>query len=143
MQSSLKENIAGVRSVYGHVAHGARLVLGCLVMRRSVRTLRRKRVALQAQHIDLAYAQETRVRGTMWRMASCAAFRFYRHMLVHKRSAGIGMALHASGIAAGQSLGLAERGCAVNVVAIAAMNQSFIYAMVIWPGKLSFGIGVA
>jgi len=100
-------------------------------------------MALQAQHIDLAYAQETRVRGAMGCMASGAAFRFHRHMLVHKRSARIGMALDASGIAAGQSLGLAESGGAMNVVAIAAMNQSFIYAMVIGPGKLSFGIGVA
>jgi len=53
------------------------------------------------------------------------------------------MALHASGVAAGQSLGLAKRGRAVNVVAVAAMNQSFVYAMVIGPGKLSFGRGVA
>src|SRR5689334_2952198 len=106
----------------GNVAHGARLVLGCLVMRGAIRTLRRKCMALQAQQVDLAYAQETRVRGAMWRMASCAAFRFHRHMLVHKRSAGIGMALHTSGVAAGQSLGLAKRGSAMNVVAIAAMN---------------------
>ena len=76
-------------------------------------------------------------------MATGAAFRFYRHMLVHKRAARVGMALHASGISAGQSLGLAERGGAVNVVAVAAMNQSFVYAMVIRPGKLSFGRGMA
>jgi hypothetical protein len=100
-------------------------------------------MALQAQQIDLAYSQETRVRGAMGRMASGAAFRFHWHMLVHKRSARIGMALHASGVAAGQSLGLAKRGSAVNVVAVAAMNQPFIYAMVVRPGKLSFGIGVA
>jgi len=100
-------------------------------------------MALQAQHIDLAYAQETRVRGAMGRMATGAAFRFHRHMLVHKRSARIGMALYASGIAAGQSLGLAKRGSAMNVVAVAAMNQAFVHAMVIGPGKLSFGIGVA
>jgi hypothetical protein len=100
-------------------------------------------MALQAQHIDLAYSQETQVRGTMGRVATGAAFRFHRHMLIHKGSASIGMALDASRVAAGQSLGLAERGSAMNVVAIAAMNQSFIYAMVIGPGKLSFGIGVA
>lgn len=100
-------------------------------------------MALQAQHIDLAYAQETRVRGAMGRMATGAAFRFDRHMLIHKGSARIGMALHASGIAAGQRLGLAKRGSAVHVVAIAAMNQPFVHAMVIRPGKLSFGIGVA
>ena len=100
-------------------------------------------MALQAQHIDLAYAQETRVRGAVWSMATGAAFRFHWHMLVYKRSARIGMALDASSVAAGQSLGLAKCGSAVNVVAVAAMNQSFVYAMVIRPGKLSFGIGVA
>jgi len=125
------------------VAHGARLVLGCLVMRGAVRALRRKRMALQAQHIDLAYAQESRVRRAMGRMATGAAFRLHRYILVHKRSTRIGMALDASGVAAGQSLGLAESGGAVNVVAVAAMNQPFVYAMVIRSGKLSFGIGVA
>jgi len=100
-------------------------------------------MALEAQEVDLVHSQETRVRGAMGRMATGAAFRFYRHMLVHKRAARIGMALHASGISAGQSLGLAKRGGAVNIVAVAAMNQSFVYAMVIRPGKLSLGRGVA
>ena len=100
-------------------------------------------MALQAQQVDLAHSQETRVRGAMGCMATGAAFRFHRYMLVHKRSACIGMALDASGISAGQSLDLAERGSTVNVVAVAAMNQSFIYAMVIRPGKLSSGRGVA
>ena len=76
-------------------------------------------------------------------MATGAAFRFYRYMLVHKRAARIGVALDASGISTGQSFGLAERGSTVNVVAVAAMNQPFIHAMVIRPGKLGFGRGVA
>ena len=100
-------------------------------------------MALQAQQVHLAHSQETRICGAMGRMATGAAFRFHRYMLVHKRSARIGMALDASGISAGQGLGLAERGGTVNVVAVAAMNQPFIYAMVIRPGKLSFGCGVA
>jgi len=125
------------------MAHGARLVLGCLVMRGAIRTLRRKCMALQAQQVDLAHPQETRVRGAMGRMATGAAFRFHRHMFVHKRAARIGVALDASRITAGQSLDLAERRRAVNIVAVAAMNQSFVYAMVIGPGKLSFGRGVA
>ena len=104
------------------MAHGARLVLGCLVMRRTIRTLRRKRMALQAQHVDLAHSQKARIRGAMGGMATGAPFRFHRYMLVHKRSARIGMALGASGISAGQSLDLAERGGSVNVMAVAAMN---------------------
>lgn len=100
-------------------------------------------MALQAQQVHLAHTQETRVRGAMGRMATGAAFRLHRYMLVHKRTARIGMAFHASGISAGQGLGLAERGSTVNVVAVAAMNQPFIYAMVIRPGKLRSGSGVA
>ena len=100
-------------------------------------------MALQAQQVHLAHSQETRVRGAMGCMAGGAAFRFHRYMLVHKRSTRIGMALHASGISTGQGLGLAERGSAVNVVAVAAMNQPFIYAMMVRPGKLSFGGSVA
>jgi len=100
-------------------------------------------MALETQEVHLVHSQETRVRGAMGRMASSASFRFYWYMLVHKRATRIGMALHAGGISAGQSLGLAKRGGAVNVVAVATMNQSFVHAMVIRPGKLSFGIGVA
>lgn len=100
-------------------------------------------MALQAQQVHLVHSQETWVRGAMGCVATGATFRFHRYMLVHKRTARIGMALHASGIAAGQGLGLAERGSTVNVVAVAAMNQSFVHAMVIRPGKLSSGCGVA
>ena len=79
----------------------------------------------------------------MRRVAGHTTLDLHRFVLVHKRSARIGMALDASGISAGQSLDLAERGSTVNVVAVAAMNQSFINAMVIRPGKFGFGRGVA
>ena len=96
-------------------------------------------MALQAQQVHLAHAQETRVGGAVGRMTTGAAFRLHRHMLIHKRAVRVGMALDANGVSAGQGPDLAEGGGAVNVVAVAALNQAFVYAMVIRLGKLSFG----
>ena len=100
-------------------------------------TLRGKGMALQAQQIDLAHSQETRIRGTMGRVASGAAFCLDRNMFVYERTAGIGVTLRASRISVGLGLDLTKRGGAVNIVAVTAMNESFIDAMVIGPGKLS------
>ena len=91
----------------------------------------------------MAHPQETWIRGAMGRVATGAAFSFDRHMFVHKRPARIGVAFDARSISAGQGLGLAKRGGAMNIVAIRAVNQSFIHAMVIGPGKISLGSGVA
>lgn len=79
----------------------------------------------------------------MRRVATGTAFCFDRHMFVNKRPACVGMALDARSVSAGQDPGLAKSGGAVNVMAVAAMNQSFIHAMVIWTGKLRLGSGVA
>lgn len=127
----------------GHVTHGARLVLGCLVVRRPLRALRGERMALQAQKVDLTHPQQTWIRRAMRRVASRASLGFDRHMLVDKWPARIGVALDAGSISAGQGFGLPQRGGAVNVVAVTALNQSFIHAMVIGPGKLRPGRGVA
>lgn len=100
-------------------------------------------MALQAQQVDLADSQETRIRGAMRRMATGAALCLDRHMFVHKRTTCIGVALNACSISAGQRLGLAESGGAVNVMAVTALNESLIYAMVIRPGKICLGRGMA
>ena len=74
----------------------------------------------------------------MRRVASGAAFCFDWNMFVYERTAGISVALHASRISVGLGLDLAKRGSAVNIMAVTAMNEFFIDAMVIGPGKLSF-----
>ena len=100
-------------------------------------------MALQAQQIDLAHSQESRIGRAMGGVATGAAFGFYRHMLVHKRPSRIGVALNASSIAAGQRLDLAQSGGPVNVMTVTAVNQPFIHAVVIRPGKISLSRGVA
>ena len=100
-------------------------------------------MTLQAQQIDLAHPQKTRIRGTMRRVATGAAFGLDRNMFVHERTSSIGVALDAGSVSARQGLDLAKRGSAMNVMAVTAMNESLIYAMVIGPGKLGFSRGMA
>jgi len=100
-------------------------------------------VALQAQQIDLAYPKQARVCGTMRRVTAAAPFRLDRHMLVYKRSSGICVALYAGSVAAGQGLHLPQGRGAMRVMAIATVNQSFIYPVVVRLGKIGLGAGVA
>lgn len=127
----------------GRVAHCASLILGCLVVRWPIGPLRGERVTLQAQEIDLAHPKQAWVCGTMGRVATAATFRFYRHMLVYKWPAGICVALGADSVSAGQSFHLPQRCSAVRVMAIAAVQQTLIYAVVIGFGKVGLGRGMA
>ncbi len=113
------------------VAHGARLVLGGLVMRRSRGPLSGECVTLQAQQIHLAHAQETRIRGAMGRVTTAAAFGFHRYMLIDEWALLIGVALCTDRVSAGQGPHLLECGCAMSVMTVAALDQAFVHAMVI------------
>ena len=127
----------------GCVTHCASLVLRCLVMRRPAGPLCGERMALQAQHIHLAHTKQAWVCGTMGRVATAAPFGFHRYMLVHKWSSGIGVALGADGVSAGQSFCLPQGCGAMRVMAVAAVKQAFIYAVMIGFGKIGLGVGVA
>jgi hypothetical protein len=104
------------------VAHGARLIFLRLVVCRPDRPQTRKAMALQAQQIDLAHAQETRIRRAMRSMATGAAFGFDRHVLVHERALLVGMALVANRFSTLRGAHLAQSGRAVHVVAVAALD---------------------
>ena len=127
----------------GCVTHCASLILGCLVMRWPVGPLRGERMALQAQQIYLAHTKQAWVCGTMGRVATTAAFCFHRDMLVYKWSSGIGVALGADGVSARQSFYLPQGCGAMRVMAVAALKQAFIYAVVIGFGKIGLGCSVA
>jgi hypothetical protein len=129
--------------VDGCVAHCASLILGCLVMRRAIRTLRGERVALQAQQVDLADPKQARICGTMGHVTTAAPFRFDGHMLIHKWSSGICVALGADGVSAGQGFHLPQGRGAMHIMAVAAVQQALIYTMVIRLGKIGFGRCVA
>lgn len=100
-------------------------------------------MALQAQQVDLAHSKETKIGGTMRSVATGATLSLNRHMFVNKGTTGISVALYADRIPAGLGFDLAKGSCAVNVVAVAAMNESLIYAMVVRPGKLGLCRGMA
>ena len=113
------------------VAHGARLVLSGLIMGRSGGTLSRICVALQAEQVDLAHAQVARIGRPMGRVATATALRLHRHMLIHERSLFVGMALDTNCVPTGHGPHLAERGRTVDVVAVAALYEAFVYPVMI------------
>ena len=113
------------------VAHGARLVLSGLVMGRSRGPLSGKCVALQAQQIHLAHAQETWISRPVGRVTTAAPFSLHRYMLINERALLVGVALDANRISAGHGPHLAEGSGAVDVMAVAALDQAFVYSMVI------------
>lgn len=123
----------------GCVAHRACLVLRGLIVGGTRWALHRECVALKAQKIDLAHAQETRVCRPMWRVATIAAFRFDGHVLVNKRTEFVGMTLGANLVATRQCPYLTDGGGAMGVVTIAALDQAFIDAVVIGLGKIRLG----
>lgn len=127
----------------GRVTHCASLILGCLVMRWPIGPLRGKRMALQAQQIDLADPQQARICGTMGRVATTAAFGFDRHVLIYKWSPGIGVALGADGVSARQGFHLAQGCGAMRVMAVSAVNQAFIYTVMVRLGKIGLRRSVA
>jgi len=59
--SSLEEREIDIGAVDRRVAHGASLVFLRLVMSRTDRAQRWRRVTLQAEQVDLAHAQHARV----------------------------------------------------------------------------------
>ena len=123
--------------MYRRVAHGARLVLFGLVMSRSGWPLRREGMALQAQQVYLAHPQIARVRRTVRRVATAAAFRLDRHMLINERSLLVGMAFGTNRVPGRQGPHLTNGGCAMNVVAVAALNKTLVHSMVIWLREIS------
>ena len=125
------------------VTHCASLILGCLVMRRAIGPLRGERMALQAQEIYLADPKEAWICGPMGRMATTAAFRFDGDVLVNKWSSGICVAVNADGVSAGQGFHLPQGCGAMHIMAVTAVKQALVYAMVIRLGKIGLGRSVA
>lgn len=88
--------------MYLRVTHGAGLILRRLIVRRPGGSLSRERVALQTEHVYRHHFKKPRIRGTVRRVATAAAFRLYRHVLINKGPLLVGMALVANGIPARQ-----------------------------------------
>jgi len=71
-------------------------------------------------------------------MTAVASLGFDWNVLVHKWALLVGVAFHTNHVAAGHGSDLPDGGCSVNIVAIAARDQTFVNPMVIGPGKVRF-----
>ena len=91
---------------------------------------------MQTQEVDLAYAEKTWVVRPVWRVATGAAFGLHGYVFIDKRSPLVGVTLRANCISAGEGSDLSQGGCPVNVVAVAALHEPFIHAMVIGFGEV-------
>jgi hypothetical protein len=121
------------------VAHRARLIFGGLVMGRSRGPLSGKCVALQAQQVHLAHAQIARVGRTVGRVTTTAALSLHRYMFENERPLLVGVALHTDRVPTRHGPHLSERGRTMYVVAVAALDETFVYAMMIWLREIGFG----
>ena len=84
-----------------HVTQRASLILRCLVVSGSLRTLHREGMALQAEQVHLTDAQEARIGRSVWRVTTCTTFRFNGDVLVDERTLLIGVTLRANCISTG------------------------------------------
>lgn len=99
----------------------------------------RKGVTLQAQEVDLAHAEKARIVRPMRRVTTDAAFRLHRDVFIYKGPLLVGVTLRTNCISTGKSSDLPQCGCAMNVVAVAAVDEAFIHAVVIGLGEIRFG----
>lgn len=103
----------------------------------------RSRMALQTQNIDIAHLQQMRVRRTMHRMARRASLDFHRPMLENKRPLLLGMASKANNILRRRSPHLLRPRRPMRVMAIRALNQSLVHAVMKRHFKLRLLLQVA
>jgi hypothetical protein len=75
-------------------------------------------------------------------MATGASFGLYGHMLVDERPLLVDMALVANGIAARHCPELPHRRCSMSVMAVIALQQTFVHPVVVGFGEIRFGRGV-
>jgi len=144
----LEEDLAEIGAVNKRMAHGAGLVFLGLVVGWTDGRLRGhvahgQRVALQAEQVDLAHSQQARVGRAVWRVATGAAFRLYRQVLVNKRSFFLGMALEAHLVLGHARAQLLGQESSVLVVAIRALHQSLVNAMPVGAAEFGLDLGVA
>lgn len=130
------------------VAHGARLVLGRLVVIRPHRPARSsvhvRRMTTQAEEVDVVHLQQARIGRAVRRVAGQASFvGLHRSMLVYKRPHGVGMALGADRKLAGGGAHLVAGLGPVRIVTVAALDESDIDAMAVRPGKFGLLRGMA
>lgn len=99
-------------------------------------------MTLQTQEIDLAHPKETGIVRSVGRVATGAAFGLHGYVFIHERSLLLGVAFQANLIPTGKSPDLSQGGRAVNIVAVAAMDEAFVHPVVISLGEICFSRGM-
>lgn len=121
------------------MAHGAGLVLGGLVVGRTGRSLRRECVALKAQQVYLADAQEAWICRSVWCVTTVAALGLHGNVLIDERTLFVDVALDANLVATRQCPNLADGGRAMSVMTVAALDETFVDPVVKWLRKVCLG----
>src|SRR5271156_3261511 len=121
-----------IRPMNLHVAGGARLKESGLVVKRrgSRRSAEaRGRMALQTQDVDVANLQQMRVRRAMHSVARRASLDFHGSVLENKWPLLIGMASEANNVLRRRSAHLLRPSGPMRVVAVGALNQTLVHAV--------------
>jgi hypothetical protein len=100
-------------------------------------------MALQAQYVHVTELQHVRVRRPVGHMAGRAALGFYRRMFEDERAVLVDMTLKADRVLTGGDTYLLGARGAVRVMAIRALNETFVYTMMKRHGKLRLLLQVA
>lgn len=100
-------------------------------------------MAFQAEQVDIAALEQTRIVGAVRRVAGNAAFSLDGRVLPRKRTGLVGMAAEAHLVLRRGSAQLASQEPAVLVVAVAAVDQSFVDAMMEGLGEIGLYFLVA
>ena len=95
-------------------------------------------MALQAEQVDVAHSQHVGIGASVRYVAGGAAFDLHGLVLEDERTLLIGMAGEADGILGRGGAYLLGADRAVNIVAVRALNQTLIHAMV--EGHLELGL---
>ena len=143
---SAKKELVKVRTMNLGVAHRAGLVL--CILRMKARHLWHVpgdcgRMALQAQNIDLAYPQQTRVCRAMWRVTTGAALLLHGNVLEDEGPHSFRVAIRADGELAGSSAQLTTDKTPMRVMTVAALDQTYVDAMAVRAVELRFLRGMA
>ena len=99
-------------------------------------------MALQTEHVPLAHLEESGIGGSVGRVATGAALGLDGHVLVDERPLFVDMALEADGVSAGERADLAHGRGSVRIMAVIALHQALIHAVVKRFGKIRFGRGM-
>ena len=140
---SLEKDAAEVGPVNLRVTHGAGLILRGLIVCWPHRPNRWEGMALQTEHVHQAHFEQPRIGGSVGRVATAAALCLHRHMLVNERPLLVDVALEADRVPARQGPHLPHSRRPVHVMAVVALHQTFVDAVVKGFGEIRFGRSMA